>query len=104
MIVYNVTVSLDESIHSDWLDWMKKTHIPDVLATGCFLENKMLRMLNEENDGITYAIQYVCPDMETYERYQKEFAPALQQHYNDRYAGKFAAFRTVLEVVDHTSL
>lgn len=98
MILYNVTVSLDESIHADWLNWMKETHIPDVLATGCFIENRMLRLLNEEDNGITYAMQYLSPDMDTYERYQREFAPALQAEYKKRYEGKFAAFRTILEV------
>ncbi len=102
MILYNVTVSLDESIHIDWLEWMKAKHIPDVMATGCFVENRMLRMLNEEEGAFTYAMQYLAKDMEIYERYQREFAPALQQHYKDRYEGKFAAFRTILEVVDHT--
>ncbi|MES2629758.1 MAG: DUF4286 family protein [Bacteroidota bacterium] len=101
MILYNVTVSLDESIHEDWLQWMKDKHVPDVMATGCFIENKMLRLLNEEDNGITYAMQYLSPDMDTYERYQSEFAPALQHEYRERYKDKFAAFRTILEVVHH---
>ena len=32
MIVYNVTVSVDENITSDWLAWMKDEHIPEVMA------------------------------------------------------------------------
>ncbi len=99
MILYNVTISIDESIHLEWIEWMKGIHIPEVMATGCFLENRMLRMLNEEEGGITYAIQYLAVDMPTYERYQQEFAPALQKKTMDLYSGKFAAFRTVLEVV-----
>lgn len=101
MILYNVTVSLDASIHADWLEWMKQKHVPDVMATGCFIENKMLRLLNEENDGITYAMQYLAKDMANYERYQQDFAPELQREYKERYENKFAAFRTVLEVVHH---
>jgi len=27
MILYNVTVSLDPSIHADWLEWMRNVHI-----------------------------------------------------------------------------
>ena len=41
MIIYNVTVSLvDQTIHEEWLNWMKTKHIPDVMNTGCFLSNK----------------------------------------------------------------
>jgi hypothetical protein len=34
-------------------------------------------------------------------RYQEEFAPDLQRQHRDRFEGKFAAFRTVMAVVDH---
>ena len=48
MILYNVTVNIDPEVHEDWLDWMKKTHIPDVLNTGLFIDNRFLRVLNTE--------------------------------------------------------
>ena len=100
MIIYNVTVNIDHNVHDDWLDWMKQVHIPDVMATGLFLENKICKVLADQDEGgITYAIQYIAEDMETYERYQKEHAPRLQQEHSARYEGKFAAFRTLLEVV-----
>ena len=100
MIIYNVTVNIDHNVHEDWLEWMKQVHIPDVMATGAFLENKISKVLADQDEGgITYAIQYISKDMETYERYQKEHAPRLQQEHSARYEGKFAAFRTLLEVV-----
>ena len=42
---------------------MKKTHIPEVMDTGYFLDNKICRLLVE--DEITYAIQYFCKNMDT---------------------------------------
>ena len=45
MIIYNVTVSIDQSIHEDWLQWMKEIHIPEVMETGFFLENKVCRLM-----------------------------------------------------------
>ncbi|HEX4887659.1 MAG TPA: DUF4286 family protein [Luteibaculaceae bacterium] len=100
-ILYNVTVSLEPEIHDEWLQWMREKHIPEVLATGCFLENRMLRILNEEDNGITYAMQYLAPSMEQYQRYIHEHAPALRGDAEARFANKFAAFRTVLTLVDH---
>ena len=41
MIIYNVTVNVEAEIHNDWISWMKEVHIPDVMNTGYFLENKM---------------------------------------------------------------
>lgn len=100
MIIYNVTVSLaDESIHDEWLQWMKEVHVPQVMQTGLFAESKMLRLLHEENNGITYAIQYRCPSLTHYGRYLNEFAPALQAETAKRYGDKVLAFRTLLEEV-----
>jgi len=99
MILYNVTVKVERDTHDDWLQWMKEVHIPDVLATGFFTENKLCRLLIDETDGFTYSIQYFCTDMDTLEQYQKEHATRLQQEHQEKYDGKFVAFRTLMEVV-----
>jgi hypothetical protein len=98
MILYNVTVKVDFEIHDEWIKWMKEVHIPEVLATGYFVENKVYRLMEEiSNDGITYAIQYTCKNMSDYITYQEKHAPALQKDHYDRYKDKFVAFRTLLK-------
>jgi len=100
MYIYNVTINIEESVHDEWLLWMKETHIPDVLATGKFLKAKMCKVLvEEEMGGITYSIQYTTIDKATLERYYKEDADRLRQDGNTLFAGKFVAFRTELEIV-----
>lgn len=99
-IVYNVTIIIDHSVHDEWLQWMKEEHIPEVLATGKFLDNKMMKIVEDHNpDGITYAIQYTCPNIETLNDYDQNEAPALRQKIDQKFAGKYGVFRTVLEVV-----
>ena len=100
MIIYNVTVNIEESVEQEWLQWMKDTHIPDVLKTGMFLSSKMTHVLVEEQmGGKTYSIQYTCENKETLDEYEQKYAPALQKDHNDKYQGKFVAFRTLLEVI-----
>jgi hypothetical protein len=100
MILYNVTVSIDQSVHQEWLQWMRETHIPEVLATGCFLESRLSRIQGEEEGGVTFSVMYLAPSQEKYDEYQQVFAPKLQADHTKRYIGKFAAFRTVLNVVE----
>jgi hypothetical protein len=100
MILYNVTVSIDQSVHQEWLQWMRETHIPEVLATGCFLESRLSRIQGEEEGGVTFSVMYLAPSQEKYDEYQQVFAPKLQADHTTRYIGKFAAFRTVLQVVE----
>ena len=100
MIVYNVTIIIDHSCHDEWLEWMKEIHIPEVMATGIFSDHKMLKIIEDYNpDGVTYGIQYFCPNMEALHHYESEFAPQLRQKTEERYSGKYGAFRTLLEVV-----
>ena len=100
MILYNVTVKVDHHVVGEWVRWMKTVHIPDVMATGIFTEYKFCRLLTvDETEGITYAIQYFCPDITDYERYQNDFASKLQKEHTDRYQGKFVAFRTLMRVL-----
>jgi uncharacterized protein DUF4286 len=102
MIVYNVTVNVDADVHDDWLRWMTDTHIPEVMATGLFLDSRMARVLSDD-EGFTYAIQYSCADMAAYERYRDQHAAGLQGRTRERYGDRFTAFRTLLEVVHSSS-
>ncbi len=98
MFIYNVTVTLEDSIHQDWLKWMKEVHIPDVMRTGYFVENKLCKLVTEELET-TYAVQYTFRTMDDLQKYQKEHAPRLQQEHKEKFKDKFAAFRTILEII-----
>jgi hypothetical protein len=104
MILYNVTVNIDANIHEDWMNWMRNEHIPEVLATKCFQEARLSRIQGEEEGGMTFSIMYLSPDQASYDLYQQEHAPLLQKKHTERYQGKFAAFRTVLTVVEEFKL
>ena len=98
MYIYNVTVNIEKSVHEDWLNWMKEVHIPEVLATGLFIDNRLCEVMVEEEQGITYSIQYRLKDLDSLDLYQKNFAPKLQAEHAARYRDKFVAFRTILRI------
>jgi hypothetical protein len=100
MILYNVTVSVDPEIADKWLQWMRTVHIPDVMATSCFIESRLSRVHGEEEGGITFAITYLCPSQELLDKYRQFYAPALQKEHSEKFEGRFAAFRTLLEVIE----
>lgn len=99
MYIYNVTVNIDASVHDEWLKYMKEQHIPDVMRTGCFVANQIVKVMNVDDTGHTYSFQYTFKEMSDIERYQKEHAPGLQADVKAKYADKFAAFRTLLEII-----
>jgi hypothetical protein len=101
MIVYNVTIKIDPDIEAEWVSWQIKEHIPEVLATGLFIEHKFFRLLEqEETDGITYVIQYYASSIADYKKYIEEFAAGLRKKAFDKWQNQFIAFRTVMEIVN----
>ena len=100
MILYNVTSSLEPAAADAWVTYMRDVHMPEVMASGFFIKNQLLRLLNEEDGGFTYAAQYYCLSLEQLDAYQEHVAPALRADLETRFAGQYVSFRTVLEVIE----
>lgn len=100
MIVYNITMKIDPEIKTEWLEWQKSEHIPDVMATGLFTSYNFFHLLNQdETDGITYVIQYFASSIENYDHYIKNFALQLRQKALEKWKDGIVAFRSVMEFV-----
>jgi len=82
---------------------MKTEHIPDMLATKKFSSALMSRVLvEEEMGGVTYSIQYKTKNKELLQSYYNEDAKQLNTK-STRFAGKFVAFTTELEIISEHS-
>ena len=104
MIIYNVTINVDESVHDEWLIWIKE-HIPRVLATGKFTEAKLTKVLVEEDmGGTTYSVQYIAKSRKALDAYYREDAEKLRTEGLKKFADKMLAFRTELEIIDEYSV
>ncbi len=104
MIIYNVTSNIDESIHQKWLEWIKE-HIPQVLATGYFVEAKLTKVLVKEDlGGVTYSVQYRAKSRDALEAYYKNDAGRLRQESLKHFGDQVLSFRTELEIIDEYSV
>lgn len=100
MVIYNVTVKVDNAVYEEWLHWMKTVHIPDVMATGYFTGYTFLHLLGHDDEqGVSYTIQYRCNSLSDFEAYEANCALALRNEHTERYKNRFVAFRTLLEEV-----
>lgn len=99
MYIYNVTISISDEVHKEWLTWME-THILDVLNTGKFLSAKFTEVLvEEEMGGKTYSIQYTANSKEDLQDYYKEDADGLRMQSAKKFGDKMLAFRTELRLI-----
>lgn len=100
MLIYNVTIKLMWAIHTEWLEWMKEKHLPDMLNTGCFTKYQLVRILEiEDDEGPTYAVQYYCATKQDYERYINEFSFTLRNDGLLKFGSQFIGFRSIMQIV-----
>lgn len=100
MVIYNVTIKVEKSIAEDWLEWLVNEHIPAIMETGCFVNYRILRLLEvDDTEGPTYAVQYEANSKADYNRYITIYAADMRQLSYDKWGDGFIAFRSVMEVV-----
>src|SRR4051812_43070313 len=99
MFIYNVTVHIEKDVEEKWVKWMKETHMPDVVKSGCFIDSQLLKVWGPEDLGPTYSAQYKFQEMADIERYQKDFAAGLQAEHKIMFGEAASAFRTVLQIM-----
>ena len=100
MIIYNVTTKVNWEINDAWLEWLKKVHIPQMLETGCFMDSRIHRLLEiEEDEGPTYTVQYHASGNEEYRTYIQHHAAILRKHALEKWGNQTMSFRSVMEVL-----
>lgn len=100
MLLYNITVGVDRDIEQSWLEWIREKHIPDVMRTGMFVDWRMFKVLHDEQeDTVSYSIQYFAESIEKVQQYLEVFAPVIVEEHRQKFINKHVAFQTLLEEV-----
>lgn len=100
MIIYNVTIKVEEQVAKAWLHWLLYEHIPEIMATACFSKYQVVRLLEtDDSEGPTYATQYFAESMADYNRYLEIHATGLRKRSADKWGQQVYAFRSVMQVV-----
>ena len=100
MLLYNITVGIDTDIESEWLQWMKTVHVPAVMGTGMFVDSRLYKVLQDENEGtVSYSVQYFSESIDNVQQYLEVYGPKLIEQHRQRYLNKHVAFQTLLEEV-----
>lgn len=100
MIIYNDTIILEDSIEQEWLRYIKGTHIPAIMATGCFSSYQILTIIDSPNEGVTYCVQYIADTMEKFQEFYNKHLYHFQDGHQERFEGRFVMFNTVMKTVD----
>ena len=101
MIVYNTTFHIERDILDESLEYLKKSYIPQAIASG-FLHQACLRrvMQTEPEDGISFSVQFHVKNVDTLNFWLENEGRLLHQNLVRRFGHKVAGFSTLLEEID----
>lgn len=106
IFLYDITIAIDPSVEEEWLQWMHKEHIPEVMDTGKFTEQGLFRVVaSGQGENLTsYSMKFYGENMKELQLYADIHTPELQQKINQRWPDKLTAFRTKVESIDANPL
>ncbi len=100
MLFHNITYNIDINAEADFLDWMRNTHIPNVMLSGFPKSFQILKLLTEiDNGGVTYSVQYFFDSIEGFEVYENDYLDDFNFAVDKRYRGKYVFFASLLQEI-----
>jgi hypothetical protein len=97
MILYNITVIIDEAIHDEWLQWVDSRYIPGIMDSGMFVSSRLLKVIDSPNEGVTYCMQFIADSVDQYNAYKEKFADPLISEHDRKFEGSLVSFTTLME-------
>ncbi len=100
MILFNITIIIEEAINQEWLDWMNENFIPKALETKFIVSHRLLKVIGSPNEGITYCLQFIIDNIGYYQEFQENLLPELMKMLSAKFENRFVSFSTLMEFVD----
>lgn len=101
MLIFNTTYKVSGSIANSWIEWIQKHHIPFMLADNLFSKPQVSKIVGSEDDeGISYSVQFHISDMQTLMSWHKKNASKFQSEFSKEFGNNVQFFSTVLEIIE----
>ncbi len=82
------------------MGFMREEHLPKIFASNCFESYRMCRIVDEQADSTTIAVQYIAHSMEDLNKYRAEQALELQREHMSKFGSDAVAYRSVLSILE----
>jgi hypothetical protein len=100
MIIYNITYSVENSIHQEWLSWMKETHIQEIIETGLYVKYQFVKLLDmNEEESATYAVQFYAETKAKHLKFMIEHETAFRLKSSRQWGNEVMSFGTLMQIV-----
>lgn len=89
MIIYEVTLKVEEEVVKPYLEWLH-SHINEMLALDIFIKAHLYKEMEKQN---SFKVLYYLKSKEDLEKYFIDYAQKMRSDGLKRFLGKFEATR-----------
>ena len=100
MILYNITVIIEEAIEAEWLTWINQEFIPNALSSNLLVSNRLLKVIDSPNEGITYCLQFISDSIENYLEFTNTYSNNLLSTHTRQFENRSVLFSTAMEFIN----
>ena len=102
MILYNITIIIEDEINEKWLSWANEYFLPEFMATNLIASNRFLKVIDSPNEGTTYCMQFIFDDIGTFHSFKERHYNRLMDQHESRFNNKSVFFSTLMEFIDNS--
>lgn len=100
MILYNITIVIENGVQNEWLDWMRMQFIQPSMSTKLFESSQLMKVIDSPNEGTTYCLQFLAPNPGNIQLYKEQYEPEMMRSMHSRFANRFVSFSSLMEFVN----
>jgi hypothetical protein len=100
MLLYNITIIVEEEIAEQWQNWMKEQHIPTLMAKAPFQSYRLFKIVDSPNEGLSFCVQFIVNTTQEYRMFTEEHEHGFTAEMYAKYPNKLLAFSTLMEHID----
>ena len=103
MVLYNITLNIDNDITEACLDYLKRFYVPQATQSGVMHSLKIHKVLPYDDSDAqsgSYAIQFNVKNVDTLNYWIEHEGQHISKRLVERFGDKVAGFTTVLEEID----
>lgn len=100
MYVLNISIKVDHSIITEWIEWQKNKFIPSLMATGLINDNQFYKLLaHDDDEGAMYILQLHFTNSDDLQNFINKYDNVFLINAVNKWSDKFISFKTSLKLI-----
>lgn len=82
MFVYTVKLKIKEDLKNEFMQYLHKEHMPDLVGTGCFINSSLEVDTTNSHEIIA---RYTCSSQKAFDEYMEKYADIMRAKVMEKY-------------------